>query len=515
MANNFWTLLFTVLVLSSYVECGEKACLNDRYRPQFHFSQAANWINDPNGMVYYKGEYHLFYQYHPYSTVWGPMHWGHAVSSDLVHWEELPIALYPDELGQIFSGSAVVDSRNTSGLQQSVDEDVIVAIFTHEGGSQVQSLAYSNDRGRNFQKFVRNPVLPNPPGVIDFRDPKVIDINGKWVMALAVGNKISFYGCEDLISWSPMSEFGADPPQGGHGGVWECPDLFPLEFDGQTVWVLLVSINPGGPNLGSVTQYFLGDFDGLTFRSFYPGEEPVLWMDWGPDNYAGVTFSNEPNNKRILMGWMQNWIYSADIPTAAWRGQMTIPRELVIKMVEGRLRLASVPVPEMSLLRNPDEIYSPPNIGVISSGSILVLTSGMPFTNHLLELDLTLQFDGFAAFGVCFYNGVAQELCFGYEHANSQFFLDRSRSGNVNFHPDFSRRAIAARESRSRTITFKVFLDDSSIEIFADGGTTVMTALFYPDQPFTVAHIHHYEGESVLEIQSATLRGLHSIHDCN
>nr|WEI57532.1 putative GH32 family protein [Tomocerus qinae] len=514
MKMKYAVLIFALIFQSSLTESRKKACLNDKYRPQIHFSQERNWINDPNGMVYYKGEYHLYYQYHPGSTQWGPMHWGQALTTDLIHWEEYPIALYPDELGTIFSGSAVVDQRNSSGLQQNSNEDVIVAIFTHAGSAQAQSLAFSNDRGRNYTKFPGNPVLPNP-GIPDFRDPKVVDINEKWVMSLAVGNKINFYESDDLKSWRLLSEFGADPPQGSHGGVWECPDLLRIDFNGETLWVLLVSINPGGPNGGSVTQYFIGDFDGTTFRSFYPGEN-ALWMDWGPDNYAGVSFSNAPDNRVLLMGWMNNWNYGNELPTVAWRGQMTLPRQLVLRHVEGRLRLASVPAVELSQLRNPEQVYSPPNIGVISSGGIFLLTSGSPFQNPLMEIDLTVEFEGYVSFGICFFNSLAQELCFGYEHANNQFFLDRTKSGNVGFHPDFSKRALATRESRSKTINLKIFLDVSAVEIFADDGLTVFTSLFYPEEPFTFAHIHHYigEAETRLELKSAKLQGLRSIYDC-
>nr|WEI57529.1 putative GH32 family protein [Yoshiicerus persimilis] len=515
MKYAYTIFLLVLLSQNSLIESRKKACLNDQHRPQIHFSPANNWINDPNGMVYYGGEYHLFYQYYPYGTQWGPMHWGHTISSDLVNWEELPIALYPDELGDIFSGSAVVDQRNSSGLQESVDEDVIVAIFTHAGASQQQSIAFSNNRARNFSKFAGNPVLPNP-GLPDFRDPKVIEYNDKWIMVLAVGNRIIFYQSDDLKSWGILSEFGADPPQGSHGGVWECPDLLPIDYNGETIWVLLVSINPGGPNGGSSTQYFIGDFDGTTFRNFNPGENTVLWMDWGPDNYAGVTFANEESNRHVMMAWMNNWQYGNDLPTVAWRGQMTLPKELIVKHVEGRLRLASVPVRELSHLRNPGQVYVPPSVGVISSGSIASLTAGAPFQTPLMEVELNLDFDGFVSFGVCFYNSLGQELCFGYEHANHQFFLDRTRSGNVAFHPEFSKRATAFRESQSKSMDLRIYLDVSAIEIIVDGGLTTMTSLFYPEEPFTFAHIHHYSGESEtrLELKSATVQGLNSIYDC-
>nr|WEI57646.1 putative GH32 family protein [Catotricha subobsoleta] len=533
----YWTVFVFVLNSPRHITASQKkSCLADQYRPQIHYSPKNNWLNDPNGMLYYKGEYHLYYQYYPYSTKWGPMHWGKVISSDLTHWTELPIALYPDKLGVIFSGSGVVDYRNSSGLAQNSKEDVIIAIFTHDGTSQQQSIAFSNNRGKNYSKFDGNPVIPNP-GIKDFRDPKVIRLNGKWIMTLAAGNKVIFYHSDDLKSWSLLSRrvrrrefyqrrrykvrwrrrgFGAKPPQGSHGGVWECPDLLPILFNGETLWVLLVSINPGGPNSGSATQYFIGDFDGTTFRSLYPGENNLLWMDWGPDNYAGVTFFNEPNNKNVLTGWMSNWLYADVLPTLAWRGQFTFPRELHLRHIERQLRLASVPTSELSRLRNPQQIYAPTNISLIPSGSIAVLTLGSPFQTALMEIDLTLNFDGLVSFGICFFNSLAQELCFGYAHVNQKYFLDRTKSGNIGFHPEFSRRVTAARESRNKTIILKIFLDVSSIEVFADGGLTTMTALFFPDEPFTYAHIHHYAGSpgNRLDVKSATIQGLSSINDC-
>lgn len=192
---------------------------------------------------------------------------------------ELPIALSPNNLGEIFSGSAILDSRNTSGLQIG-NSPPIIAIYTQAGTTQHQSIAVSNDKGRTFQPFAGNPVLPNP-GIPDFRDPKIQEMNGKWIMSLAVQNKIAFYSSNNLKNWNPLSEFGANPPEGSHDGVWECPDLLSFDLNGRQVWVLLVSINPGGPNLGSVTQYFMGNFDGEVFRKY--GVANNLWMDWGPD----------------------------------------------------------------------------------------------------------------------------------------------------------------------------------------------------------------------------------------
>jgi len=317
------------------------------YRPNYHFTPKANWMNDPNGMFYLNGTYHLYFQHYPDDNVWGPMHWGHATSKDLIQWKEQPIALYPDELGLIFSGSAVVDKENTSGFGKDGIAPV-VAIYTYHNMDgekagdidfQTQGIAYSLDEGMTWTKYSDNPVIKNP-GIKDFRDPKVIWDNqtNKWIMSLAAGNKIMFYSSANLIDWTLESEFGAD--KGEHGGVWECPDLFPMKLEGSetTKWVLLVSINPSGPNGGSATQYFIGDFDGHNFVLDKDFEKQLqqknsIWLDYGRDNYAGVTWSNIPESdgRHLFIGWMSNWDYARDVPTYKWRSTMTIARELKLK----------------------------------------------------------------------------------------------------------------------------------------------------------------------------------------
>ena len=283
-----------------------------KWRQRYHFTPPVSWMNDPNGMVFYDGEYHLFYQHNPLGAEWGNMSWGHAISTDLMHWKQLNVALMPDHLGDIFSGCAVIDKNNTAGF----GKDAMVAIYTSAGKVQSQSIAYSTDKGRTFTKYSANPVITNP-GIADFRDPKVFWHNesNQWIMSLATKQTITFYGSANLKSWTRLSEFGDGI--GSHGGVWECPDLVPLDYNGKTKWVLVVSINPGGPNGGSATQYFIGDFDGKTFRADalpYP-----LWMDYGRDNYAGVTWSNIPENdgRKIFMGWMSNWDYANNVPRLA------------------------------------------------------------------------------------------------------------------------------------------------------------------------------------------------------
>jgi len=282
------------------------------------------------------------------------MHWGHAVSKDLVHWKELPIALYPDSLGNIFSGSAVVDSNNTSGFGKN-GKIPLVAIFTHhdpkgadagKNNFQNQSLANSLDGGYTWTKYAGNPVLRNP-GITDFRDPKVswYKPGKKWVMTLAAKDRITFYSSPNLKNWSKESEFGQT--LGAHGGVWECPDLFPLKLNGKTHWVLIVNLNPGGPNKGSATQYFVGQFDGHNFTTT---DTTTKWLDYGPDEYAGVTWGNT-GNRRIFLGWMSNWLYGTQVPTTTWRSAFTIPRELKLFSYNRSIFVGSLPVEEFGLLK--------------------------------------------------------------------------------------------------------------------------------------------------------------------
>lgn len=302
--------------------------MDQEYRPRFHFTPAKNWMNDPNGLVWHKGEYHLFFQHNPQGTQWGHMSWGHAVSKDLLTWEELPVAIAEDQDGAIFSGSAVSDG------------DDIVAIYTrHTETNQSQCIARSTDNGRTFVKYENNPVLDENKK--DFRDPKVFKYKDHWIMCVAKPHEhqIAFYSSTNLIDWKHLSDFG---PAAAQDGVWECPDLFPLLINKKEVWVLIVSLNPGGL-YGSGTQYFIGDFDGTTFVPRYPTDKP-RWLDYGKDNYAGVTFSNEPTGKRILIGWLANWNDVKNHPVTSWTNQMTIPRELGLMNYKREIVLTQKPL---------------------------------------------------------------------------------------------------------------------------------------------------------------------------
>ena len=328
-----------------------KSIFTEEFRPQLHFTPAAHWINDPNGLLYYKGKYHLFYQHNPSGILWGNMSWGHSVSSDLQSWQHLPVAISCTDTTGIFSGSAIVDFHNTSGFG-SIENPPLVAIYTvhqNDGSNQSQHIAYSVDEGTTWVKYADNPVLDL--GMKDFRDPKVswnAETNA-WLMTIAkpLEYKIAFFQSKDLKSWEHLSDFG---PLGATGGCWECPDLIPLttpkldSSTGETKWVLLVSLNPGGIAGGSGTQYFIGDWDGKTFTT---DQETIKWIDYGRDNYAGVTFSNAPDNRKIFLAWMSNWDYASKLPSPIWRGSMTAPRELSLLEYKNELHLSALPIAEL------------------------------------------------------------------------------------------------------------------------------------------------------------------------
>lgn len=476
----------------------------EQHRPQFHFSPEKMWMNDPNGMVFYEGEYHLFYQHYPDSTVWGPMHWGHAVSRDLTHWEHLPIALYPDSLGYIFSGSAVVDWNNTSGFGKD-GKPPLVAIFTHHNMAgekagrldfQYQSLAYSNDRGRTWAKYAANPVIPNPGNVRDFRDPKVIwdETSKKWILVLAAGDHVKFFGSPDLKNWTHLSDFGRE--WGAHGGVWECPDLFPMnaargETSRQQIekkWVLLLSINPGAPNGGSGTQYFIGDFDGKNFTldsSFAESlkKEKAIWLDYGRDNYAGVTWSDVPDGRRLFMGWMSNWDYAQVVPTETWRSAMTLPRTLSLKNTPEGLRLFSEPVEELVPLI--DKNAKIPEGSIHGSLDLSDLTGSPTATKAVLIL---LNWDTAQppqTFGIELFNSKGEKVVAGFDPAKKQLFIDRMQSGKMDFSPKFASRDVAPFQPTGNSIFLQFFIDVSSIELLAGYGERAMTSIFFPTEDFT------------------------------
>lgn len=457
---------------------------DELYRPFIHFTPARGWMNDPNGMVYYKGIYHLFYQHNPDSSVWGPMHWGHTTSKDLIEWQHESIALFPDSIGTIFSGSAVVDSNNTAGFAKP-GETALVAIFTQhntEGEKaghtdfQTQSLAYSLDDGKTWTKYDKNPVIKNP-GIKDFRDPKVIWYapQQKWIMSLAAHNKILFYSSKDLKHWIAESSFGENI--GAHGGVWECPDLFPMQYEGKTIWALIVNLNPGAPNKGSGTQYFLGEFDGKFFKSL---TDQTLWLDYGPDNYAGVTWSNTKDQK-IFIGWMSNWMYANQVPTQSWRSAMTIPRELKLIKLGEEWRLTSQPVSSLSK----------------SSKNNFEINEVRAIQKVALSGPTVISFEADAAedFSVTCMNDHQEKIVIGHDHKKQEFYIDRRKSGQILFHPEFAGIHTAPRVSKESSIKLRIVLDKTSVELFADEGLTVMTTIFFPKKPYQECWIDPKAGQ--------------------
>lgn len=665
----FYLLLIFVFFACQKEQATENMNTNayyqEQHRPQYHFSPEAKWMNDPNGMVYFDGEYHLFYQYYPDSTVWGPMHWGHAVSKDLVQWEHLPVALYPDSLGYIFSGSAVVDWKNTSGLG-TVDAPPLIAFFTYhdpvgeKAGTvdfQYQAMAYSNDKGRTWTKYEGNPVIPNP-GIRDFRDPKVIwdDDSKQWLMVFAAWDHVKIYGSQDLKSWTHLSDFGRE--WGAHTGVWECPDLFPIQMEGseETKWVLLLSINPGHINGGSGTQYFVGQFDGTQFildedfakaldqteaivpkgnifqdfengygdwkaegtafgnapsegnlpnqgevegyegnafaNSFNGGDqstgtltspefiieqdfinfkigggndklrsvmhllingekvrssagsnseklrwqawdvsdlkgqkaiiqlvdthtggwghinvdqimfadeaaipaiENAVWLDYGRDNYAGVTWSNAPDNRRIFIGWMSNWDYAQVVPTEVWRSAMTLARDLTLVQTENGLRLRTKMVGELNAYHGKLTELQPKEVdGQLDITEELLFSPTQQESNVVFEWE-----DGTTPdFGIQLSNDKGEVYRMGYDAANDQYYSDRTASGKTNFSVAFAQKKHAApRFSKGNSVQMQIFFDLASAELLADEGMVAITDIFFPNEDYNKIAIYSNEGK--------------------
>jgi fructan beta-fructosidase len=473
------------------------------HRPQIHFTPPEKWMNDPNGMVYHNGTYHLFYQYYPGSTVWGPMHWGHATSKNMVEWQHQPVALFPDSLGYIFSGSAVVDLNNTSGFGKD-GQTPLVAIFTYhdpvgeKAGTntfETQGIAYSLDDGKTWTKYANNPVLKNP-GIRDFRDPKVTwyEPGKKWIMTLATLDHITFYSSPDLKDWKEESKFGKEV--GAHGGVWECPDLFPLIHNGQEIWVLIVNLNPGGPNGGSATQYFTGQFDGNTF---IPLQTDTRWLDYGPDEYAGITWSNT-GDRKIFLGWMSNWQYADKVPTEKWRSAMTIPRDLGLEKIGDKYLVTSHPSPELAILNNK----------TITLENILATNFNLTAKTGKLSgaARLTIASDKLEAFTITLSNDAGEQVLIGYDKLSNEYFIDRTNSGKVSFEKGFAKKHTAPRFSTKPGMDMTLIIDEASVEVFADNGLSVMTAIFFPNSPFSKIYCNSDSDFRLKTLKFTTLKSI-------
>ena len=463
-----------------------KLAYNEQYRPQFHFTPEKNWMNDPNGLVYYDGEYHLFYQHNPTQNNWGDMYWGHAVSLDLVNWQHLPMALFPDEVGYQWSGNAIIDWNNTAGFGR----EAMVAIYTTERGAENQhvNLAYSNDKGRTWIKHEGNPVIAMPEafktGTRVFRDPKVFwhEETNKWVMVIAAGDRAVFYNSPDLKVWTETSQFGID--QGGHAGVWECPDIFELPVDGDSnnkKWVMIMSTNGGAPAGGNGIQYFIGDFDGEEFINANPADTE-LWMDYGDDFYAGATYGDIPSSdgRRIFMAWMNSpHKYGGDIPTTPWKSAMAVPRQLTLTNTADGVRMLQSPVTELQSLRAEvlKEVVAP--VTVEESNEILKDVTASTFE---IEAEFVVDENTTASdFGFKVRKGDSTYTTIGYAKADSKVYLDRTISGNTSFNTRFPAKHTASLSPKNNTIKLNVLVDNSSVEIFANDGLVSITDQIFPD----------------------------------
>lgn len=457
----------------------------EKYRPVYHHTPLYGWMNDPNGMFYKDGVWHLYYQWNPYGSKWQNMTWGHSSSKDLVHWEHHPAAIEPNGLGAVFSGSSVVDTENSAGF----GKNAVVSLYTSADASQVQSLAHSVDNGRTFEIYPGNPILTLES---EARDPNMFwdASNKRWVLSLAhaLDHEMLFFTSPDLKNWTLQSAFGKGI--GAQGGVWECPDLFKLKVDGtgQEKWVLVCNINPGGPFGGSATQYFVGDFDGTTFTADTDanGNIPTKWMDFGKDHYATVSWSDAPDNRRTLIGWMSNWQYGADVPTSQFRSANTLPREAgLFKGADGQLYLSSTPSPELTALRD-KEILKISNKGIGKNPREFSL----PVSNDGV-CEIILDFDCRKAEGVDIRiaNKDGEYVTLNYNPANHTLSFDRRNSGIVDFSQDFPTVTVAPTFENSNKVSLRIFIDKSSMEVFGNNGKFVMTNLVFPTKPYSTISV--------------------------
>ena len=429
----------------------------EKYRPSYHHAPERGWMNDPNGLFFKDGVWHLYYQYNPYGSMWGNMHWAHSTSTDLVHWQQQPVALAPDAWGTMFSGSCVVDHNNTAGF----GKDAIISMYTSSrptpfgGDVQAQCIAYSNDGGKTFTKYVGNPVITDEKK--DFRDPHVFwnEEAGFWNMILAAGQEMQIYSSANLKDWKYESSFGHE--YGNHGGVWECPDLMKMKVRGteKEKWMLICNINPGGPFGGSAAQYFIGQFDGHKFTC---EDEPseTKWMDYGKDHYATVTFDNASDGRRCAIAWMSNWQYANQVPTMQYRSANSIVRDLGLFEYKGETYCSVLPAKEMTAARGA-KVGAP-----TEACEIVVDIKG--------DAQITLR------------NAKGERVVMTYDDAEETFDMDRRRSGNISFSDAFP--VVTSSPTYGKIRQLRIFVDRSSIEAFDSEGKMVMTNLVFPTEPY-------------------------------
>ncbi len=478
---------------STVREAKEDACWNnfrltdsidvtnkEKYRPVFHHTPIYGWMNDPNGMFYKDGRWHLYYQWNPYGSKWQNMTWGHSSSSDLINWEHHPAAIEPNGLGAVFSGSSAIDTENSAGF----GKDAVIAMYTSAGASQIQSLAYSHDDGETFTIYPGNPVLTLES---EARDPNMFwnPETKLWtlILAHALDHEMLIFTSPDMKEWTLQSNFGKG--LGAQDGVWECPDLFELPVDGteQTKWVLLCNINPGGPFGGSGIQYFIGDFDGKTFKADTDakGTVPTKWLDYGKDNYAIVSWSNAPENRRTAIGWMSNWQYAAEVPTKQFRSANTLPREIsLFTGDDGQIYAASIPSPELTALRGKLAVNTK-SINVNKKGKTIILPSENDGACEIL-MDIDPLKAGSISLTLSNEKGEKSILTYAPNYETLSF--DRRESGIVDFSQDFPAITLTPTFNGGKNLGLRIFVDRSSIEVFANEGKGVMTNLVFPTTPY-------------------------------
>ncbi|MEO5321121.1 glycoside hydrolase family 32 protein [Arthrobacter sp. CC3] len=489
----------------------------ETFRPALHFAARNTWLNDPNGLIFHSGVYHLYYQNNPLGNVWGNMSWGHATSTDLLTWTEHPVAIACDENEDIFSGSIVFDRENTSGFGTG-SVAPLVAIYTSafkpgsgHDGVQAQSLAYSLDGGYSWTKHTDNPVLSR--GSAEFRDPKVIRYDGDagsyWVMVAveATDFQVVLYKSQDLRNWELLSTFG---PANATGGVWECPDLFPLPVDGDPenlMWVLTINLNPGGPNNGSAGQYFVGDFDGITFTSATTVTEgqqdpdrlgDYQWLDWGRDYYAAVSFSDAPHNRRLMIAWMNNWEYANHIPTTPWRSPMSLAREISLRSSDGNLCLVQQPAGDWSALAG-QESYCLSETTIHEGVLVLAGAAGT-----VQRIDVSFTPGSAEVFGLILRGDGAKGTRVGILPGEGKLFVDRRESGQTDFHGSFPSIDTAPVHPTDMAYSLTIFVDRCSVEVFAQGGQVTMTELIFPTGTSTDLSVYAVGGTATIHSLQVT-----------
>ena len=467
----------------------------EKYRPAFHHTPRYGWMNDPNGMFYKDGRWHLYYQYNPYGSKWQNMTWGHSVSDDLVNWEHLPEAIRPNGLGSVFSGSCAVDHDNTAGF----GNDAVIALYTSAGTSQMQSLASSTDGGLTFNISPSNPVLTLES---EARDPKVFwnDSTKEWnmILAHALDHEMLIFTSPYMKSWTLQSSFGKG--LGAQGGVWECPDLFELPVAGtdEKKWVLLCNINPDGPFGGSGTQYFVGDFDGKTFKADTDaaGNVSTKWLDYGKDHYATVTWSDAPDGRRVALGWMSNWQYAADVPTMQFRSANTLPREMgLFRAPDGKVYASSAPSPELEALRGKLAAkVKKTTVGRKARSFALPSENG-----GICEILMDIEASKAKTVNIGLSNSQGEKVVMQYDPAGATLSFDRTQSGITDFSEGFPAVTVTPTHEASGRIALRIFVDRSSMEVFGNDGEFVMTNLVFPRTPYTALSVSAEGGNAKVE----------------